>query len=80
MSDETGLEKSHSVAGRRKSTLVGVHCSAKMAAAIDEYIADQYDLMLRPEAIRKILTEWLGAHGYLGKNSNGFVADEKTPE
>lgn len=80
MSDDTGLEKSQTASGRRKSTLVGVHCSAKMAAAIDEYIADQYDLMLRPEAIRKILTEWLGAHGYLGKNSNGLTAEEKAHE
>lgn len=51
----------------RKSNLIGVHCSPKLVDGIDEFIKDQYDLMKRPEAIRKILTEYLGGKGYLLK-------------
>lgn len=55
----------------RKSVLIGVHCSPKLTQAVDDYIRDQYDIMKRPEAIRKILTDWLGANGYMPKGLDG---------
>ena len=62
-----GDEQVAEVSPSRKSVLIGVHCSPKLSQALDNYINDQYDLMKRPEAIRKILTDWLGANGYMPK-------------
>ncbi len=63
VADEQVVEASSS----RKSVLIGVHCSPKLSKALDDYISDQYDLMKRPEAIRKILTDWLAANDYIAK-------------
>lgn len=58
----------------RPTKLIGVHCSAKLVNAIDRFIADQYDTMKRPEAIRKILIESLAERNYFKKESAAWVA------
>ncbi len=65
-----GDEQAVEVSSSRKSVLIGVHCSPKLSQALDNYISDQYDLMKRPEAIRKILTDWLGANEYMPKGND----------
>lgn len=51
-----------------KSVLIGVHCSMKLTNAIDAFIADHFNMMKRPEAIRKILVESLAEKGYLQRD------------
>ncbi|MEY4697426.1 MAG: hypothetical protein RIT14_1854 [Pseudomonadota bacterium] len=52
-------------AREKKAVLIGVHCSAKLVAAVNAYMADQPDDMTRPQAIRTIVAKWLRAEGYL---------------
>lgn len=49
----------------RKINLIGVRLSPSLSAAIEEYILDQHDGIGRPEAIRRIVCEWLAANSYL---------------
>lgn len=53
----------------RKTVLIGVHCSDSMIEALDCFIADQYVVMPRPEALRMILTEVLGKSNYLQRGA-----------
>lgn len=48
-----------------KTELIGVHCSPSMVAALDCFILGLPRRISRPEAIRRILAEWLHAHGHL---------------
>lgn len=37
--------------------------------ALDKFVAEQADLPARPEALRRILKDWLIGHGYLDMKS-----------
>ena len=58
-----------------KSTMIGVYCSQKLLTALDNYIKDQYDEMLRPAAVRQILALYLGQNGYLVKERESQALD-----
>ena len=49
----------------RKSNLIGVRMSPSLAAALEEFILDQHEVMSRPEAVRRLVCEWLAAKNYL---------------
>ena len=48
----------------KKSVLIGVHCTPRLADAIDRYIEAELEDIKRPEAIRQILKRWLMSNGY----------------
>jgi len=48
----------------RKSVLIGLHCTPRLAEAVDRYIEAELEDIKRPEAIRQILKRWLMANGY----------------
>lgn len=48
----------------KKSVLIGVHCTPRLAEAIDRYIEAELEDIKRPEAIRQILKRWLVSNGY----------------
>ncbi len=49
----------------KDSERVEVRIERDMINALDAYAGDQDDEPKRPEAIRRILREWLVGHGYL---------------
>lgn len=48
----------------KKSVLIGVHCTPRLAESIDRYIEAELEDIKRPEAIRQILKRWLVSNGY----------------
>lgn len=44
---------------------VGLRLYPDMEEAIDRFIAEEPDAPTRPEALRRILRDWLIGHGYL---------------
>lgn len=49
----------------RKTVLIGVHCTPKMAAQVDAFIARQeFYEMSRPAAIRLLLSQYLKEMGF----------------
>ncbi|MBD1205443.1 MAG: hypothetical protein H9533_15075 [Rhodobacteraceae bacterium] len=76
--DESEDVEKHKPSGRgrprlsfRKSTLIGVRISPSLAAALEEFILDQHEVMSRPEAIRRLVCEWLATKRYLGPRRGG---------
>ena len=53
--------------GRPKTgaTLVGVRMERDLLHGIDAFAADETDSPSRPEALRRILRDWLIGHGYM---------------
>lgn len=47
-----------------KGTLVGVRLQPEILAALDEFASTEKDRS-RPEAVRRILQDWLIGHGFL---------------
>ena len=48
----------------RKSKLIGVHCTPRLVAAVENYIVAEQDEISRPEAIRQILRRYLIQNGH----------------
>lgn len=49
----------------RKSNLIGVRISPSLLAALEEFMLDQHEVISRPEAIRRLVGEWLATKRYL---------------
>lgn len=76
--DESEEGEKHKPSGRgrprlsfRKSTLIGVRISPSLAAALEEFILDQHEVISRPEAIRRLVCEWLATKRYLLPRRDG---------
>jgi hypothetical protein len=50
-----------------KGTLIGVRLQPDPLGAIDKWRAQEEGSPSRPEAIRRIITDWLRERGYLSK-------------
>jgi len=63
------IQKSNKV-GRPKvdTSPITVRAHTDVIGALDDYRRDQDDLPTRPEAIRRILTDWLRERGYLARD------------
>lgn len=59
-----------------KGTLVGVRLQPDILAALDDFAASEKDRS-RPEAVRRILRDWLIGHGYIASPENPDSAESR---